>query len=483
MVLKPLYLFVISFIAGAALFSVYEAYALLWTFLATPFFLRKQFRLLVLIIVFAFVLGSARTHLFTLQQHTSVLDEFVGEEITVTALVAGEPDVRESRTRLTLSLLEVFDTRVDANILTSVERFPQFRYGDKLQVTGVLKKPENFETENGRVFDYISYLAKDGIFYTISFPETKLISSGHGNKIKRGLFLVKQKWLETIQKLIPDPHAALLGGLVVGAKESLGEELEEMFRVTGIIHIVVLSGYNVTIVAESLMRFFSFLPRFLSLSLGALSIILFAILTGASATIVRASIMALLVLLARATGRTNEITHALFLAAFFMVLHNPMIVLFDPSFQLSFLATLGLIYVAPQIEKYFKLVPTKWQLREFATATVATQIFVLPLLLYMVGELSLVALPVNILVLAFIPLTMLFGFLTGVIGFLSNTLAFPFSIVSYILLSYELFIVDLFARFPFASVSIPYFPIWAVACLYILFAFVLYKLSVRMRSD
>ncbi|MEK7151852.1 MAG: ComEC/Rec2 family competence protein, partial [Patescibacteria group bacterium] len=178
---------------------------------------------------------------------------------------------------------------------------------------------------------------------------------------------------------------------------------------------------------------------------------------------------------ARATGRTHDITIALFLAGFLMLLHNPKILMFDPSFQLSFLATLGLIYGAPLIEKYFHLVPTRFQLREFATATIATQIFVLPLLLYMTGEFSMVALPVNLLVLVFIPLTMLFGFLTGVVGFVSTTLSVPFAAVSYLFLAYELQVVEFFSSLPFASVSVRYFPLWLLIFLYILISAMIFR--------
>jgi len=196
-----------------------------------------------------------------------------------------------------------------------------------------------------------------------------------------------------------------------------------------------------------------------------------------TATVVRASFMALLVLLARATGRTYAITRALFIAGFFMILHNPKILVFDSSFQLSFTATIGLIYVAPKIEQYFKLVPTRWQLREFATATVATQLLVLPMILYKMGDLSLVALPVNLLILASIPITMLFGFLTGIIGFMSTFLSLPFAFVTYALLTYQLKVVDLFASLPFASLHVNSFPLWGALLLYALYGLLIWKLN------
>ena len=189
------------------------------------------------------------------------------------------------------------------------------------------------------------------------------------------------------------------------------------------------------------------------LSLGGGSIILFSIMTGAGATVVRASLMALLALLARATGRIYEITLALLFAGFAMLLYNPKILIFDPSFQLSFLATLGLIHLSPLLEKHLKFLPKTFGLRDIVSATLATQILVLPLLLYMMGKFSIVSLPVNLLVLPFIPLTMLFGFLAGTTGFISTILSFPFAFIAHLFLWYELKVVKIASAIPFASIG------------------------------
>ncbi|MCH8329246.1 MAG: ComEC/Rec2 family competence protein [Nanoarchaeota archaeon] len=185
---------------------------------------------------------------------------------------------------------------------------------------------------------------------------------------------------------------------MLGTKQSLGEELKQDFIDTGIVHIVVLSGYNVTIVSDAIVGFFGyFLSGMVAFSLGLISIVFFAIMTGAGATIVRASIMAILVLIARRIGRTYEITRALLLAGLVMLIHNPWILVFDISFQLSFLATVGLIYLAPRFEKYVRFLPKFWDIRGIFAATIATQLFVLPFILYKMGTLSLVSPFVNLL--------------------------------------------------------------------------------------
>jgi len=289
--------------------------------------------------------------------------------------------------------------------------------------------------------------------------------------------------LGALSKTIPEPYASFAGGLTIGAKKSIPKDLQEDFKTTGVIHIVVLSGYNITLVADFVMRVFSFLPKYFGISLGSIGIVLFVLMTGASATAVRASIMALLAILARTTGRVYEITWALFITAFLMVLHNPKILRFDTSFQLSFLATLSLIYLSPKLKEKFSWVPEKWQFREIVSSTIAAQVFVLPLLLYKIGDLSLVALPVNFLILVFVPLTMVLVFLAGGVGVFSALLAMPLGWASYLLLRYEIFIVEFFAKLPFAAVGIKYFPLWLMLAVYFLYAILIFRLNGKNKTE
>ncbi len=502
------YISVLSFIAGVAFCSLFDLgiYFGLFLILLSGLLLlvwvaRRRNSIikddlggksrLFLFIFFTFLffgLGFLRCSVSNEMQDRQNFDDFVGQKISAIGIVTNEPDEREDNTKLTVEILEICDSAETdfasqnpskTKILLTVSHYPQYEYGDKIEFSGLLKKPKNFKTNGGREFDYVRYLAKDGIFYQMFYSETKLISKGNGNFVKEKLFALKKSFLKEVGKTIPEPQVSLLGGLLVGAKQSLGQELQDDFRKVGLIHIVVLSGYNVTIIADFMAGIFSFLPRALGMIFGSLSIILFALMVGGSATIVRASIMALLVILAKATGRVSDMTRALFLAGFVMVFHNPQIVVFDPSFQLSFMATLGLICLSPKVAKLFAFVPEKFYLRETVSATISTQIFVLPLLLWMMGELSLVAVIVNLLVLMFVPATMLVGFLTGAIGLISNWMALPFAYLTHFLLSYELKVVELFADLPFASVKIPFFPFWLMLVIYGLYLVFFSRLAIK----
>lgn len=428
--------------------------------------------------VFSLGLGVLRFDYTDSRQPKDIFEEVVDEDISFKGIILSEPDRRENSQRFVVGLEEYENVK----ILVSTELFPEFSYGDKVSVEGELSKPENFTTDVGKDFDYINYLRKDGIFYTTSFASVSLEGEGYGNPLKRFLLKTKKSFLNKIEEIIESPQSSLLGGLLLGTKQSLGDSLEDAFIKTGLIHIVVLSGYNVTIIAEAIMRSLYFLPRMVGIGIGSFSIVAFTVMTGAGATIVRASIMAILALIARATGNAYEITRGLVFAGFLMVLHNPYILYFDISFQLSFLATLGLIYLSPLFKKYFMWLPDIFGLREIASATIATQVFVLPFLLYKIGTLSIIAPITNLLVLPMIPLTMLFGFLTGVFGFISKVVATPFGFLAHSLLSIEIKIVEFFSSLSFSAVSVRHMSIFVVLIIYAFIFLILYK-NYKIKSN
>lgn len=406
----------------------------------------------------------------------ALLQSHLEQRVVLEGVVVKEPDEREGNQLLTVSVSRMENTPVADRVLVSADLYVPVAYGDRVLVSGKLSAPEDFETDSGNVFHYTQYLAKDGIHFRMFYPEVEVVRHGEGNRVIAILLSVKHAFLDQLSRTMVEPHVSLLGGLLVGAKQALGEDLLDSFRRTGVVHIVVLSGYNMTLIAEAVMRALAVLPQRLALGAGAGAIVLFALMTGASATIVRASAMALLVLLARATGRVYGVTRALFITAFLMLMHNPYLLAFDPSFQLSFLATLGLIQLSPRLEPLVPLVPTRWGLRSLLTATLATQLFVLPLLLYQTGALSVIAVLANLLVLPLIPATMLLGFLAGLTGFLHPLAALPFALMAHALLSFELAVVELLAQLPFAVLPVSGFPLWGVFLLYGIGALVAYRL-------
>lgn len=270
-----------------------------------------------------------------------------------------------------------------------------------------------------------------------------------------------------MKEILPEPESSLLAGLIVAGKDALPKNILEEFRRSGLVHIVVLSGYNITIIAEFIRKTFSFLAFRVAISASFISVLLFILMTGGSSTVVRAGIMALIAIAGKAFGHSNYSAYrALLMAGFLMILLNPKLLVFDPSFQLSFLATLALIFLVPIVEKFLRKIPEKGGLRSVVATTLATQAAVLPFLIYSMGDVSAVSLLSNILVLVFIPVTMLVGFLATTISYLSTSLAMPLSYMAHLLLSYTLRIAEFLGNLEWASIEIDRFPLSLVLLIY-----------------
>lgn len=400
--------------------------------------------------------------------NTPIKDALSGEAGKIIS-IEGRVDTRPLVKDFTKTF--VLKTNEGSYVRVNTDRFSEYKYGDTVKATGKLSLPRNFEGNGGRVFDYVNYLAKDDIYHEFKKANVIVIDEGRLT-LSRILFDIKDRFLENISLVLGEPHAALAGGLVVGEKSALGKELTEDFRRAGLIHIVVLSGYNITIIATMMRKVLSFLPRSSGIVIGIISIIIFGILVGGGATVIRSCIMAVIALSGELLRKDYAVTRALFIAALVMLIHNPLILLYDPSFQLSFLATFGLIVLAGPLEKIFSFVTEKFGMRSVVASTLAAQIFVSPLILYMMGDLSIVGIFVNVIVLPFIPLTMLFVFLAGMLGFFSRYASQFAGWISHILLSYELLVVRVSARLPFAIISLPAFSIrivWGVYVIYYAF--------------
>ncbi len=491
---KVFYILCFGFLLGVLLRSfvfVNNYYVILFAVISIAVFLffifvsRNNWGILFCVLFIAFSFGIFRFHSVDAVNPT-FFESNVGKKVSLLGQIIDEPNIKENNQQLTVFVTSrgwtsgSLDVQpLFTKVLVSAGFDDDYKYGDAVKIEGVLKKPENFTTDTGKEFDYINYLRKDGILYVMSYPKIEIVSSGNGNKLQSILFLAKEKFLEKINFSINSPENLLMGGLILGEKSSFGEELRESFVNTGTIHIVALSGYNVTIIAEWIMKLFSFLPINFAIGTGVFAIILFVLMTGGSSTAIRAGTMAILALVARATGRNYDVARALILTALVMVFINPFLLVFDVSFQLSFIATIAVIFFAPRIEKYFLWVPDKFGLRDIVSVTSAAYFFVFPFILYKMGNFSLVALPANILVLPFIPITMLLGFLTGFVGLFSYTLAIPLGYFSYFLLHYELGVIGFLADIPFAVFSFPNFPLFLALLTYAYFIYRLFGRNIK----
>ena len=470
-----------SFVFAYFLFFLGVIFGLLYV-------IRRSWRFIFIgIICVAMGLGIFRFTSWHTQPNDPLLLSRIESNVRVHGTIVREPDVREEKTHITI-LLESIEmgngtTSVYGKALAIVPTYPMYVYGEHILIDGKISIPRAFGGDDGRVFNYPEYLHAKGVAYQFVYPDITKENEGGGNDVLRTLLEVKHTFTSHIEQVLPEPQSALAEGLLLGGGHSLGDEWTARFRDVGIIHIIVLSGYNMTIVAEWLAVLFLFLGFYPSIVMASIGIVLFTLMTGAGATVVRAAIMALLVLLARLTGRTYDVSRALLFAGVIMVAIDPGILLYDPSFQLSFLAALGLLHVAPLIKPYFSKLRRSPILEEVVVSTLATQALVLPLLIYQTGMLSLVALFANILVLPLIPLSMLFVFLGSLGGFVSEALSFGLMLPAQMTLSFMLVVAEYGAKLPFAKITLPPISGAAVLFLYFLIAFCLYRTHKKIKRD
>ncbi len=371
--------------------------------------------------------------------------------IELSGYVVREPEIRPRSLHVHI---EAEGTRV----LLILDRHTEVGYGDIVTASGRLQTPEPFEAELGRFFPYDGYLAARGVTHIIFYPDVVVEDASYGNSVVTFLLNNKESFMMRIERLIPEPQVGLAEGLLLGIKRAMSDETLADFRTTGIVHIVVLSGFNVMLVVSFVQFIFGyFLPLRPRIIASFIAIVAFAITVGMTATVTRASIMASLLLLAQYLGRSYEALRGLFIAGAFMILINPHLLVYDIGFQLSFVATWGLILVAPHLEVMFATSPLTVKGRSYVVATLATQIAVTPLLLYHVGELSVISPIVNLLILPVVAGAMLGTFITGTVSIFSETLAYPFALTSYYLLSYILIIAQWFAKMPGAAFWVPAF--------------------------
>lgn len=417
-----------------------------------------------------FIIIIALLRLFFFSPDRLPYDQFVGKKVSVKGVITEAPDERLYNTRVTITPNEQ-----DSSIIASIPKSSLVYYGDLVEVSGILEIPENFDTTSGKEFDYKNYLRNKNVDYLINKASINRIEGGHGSFIKYYLYKLRDGFMENIRNIIKSPNSDLAGGLILGIRGGFDQSTREEFVNTGTIHIIALSGYNVTIVAEGIMKVFGLiLSSSLSIILGVFVIILFVLLSGASSTAVRAGIMASIALFARLTGRRYDAGRALVVAALVMIAYDPRVIT-DLSFLLSFSATFGVLFVTPKVVKWVWFIPMRFGFRELIATTIAANISVLPLILYSTGIFSIVSLPANILILPFIPIAMLLSFLVGMFGFISMFIAVPFSYLADLILSYILGVIHFFASLSFASVTIKSFPLVLVIILYLFILWWVFK--------
>lgn len=469
-----LYITVVSVCAGVAVVFLWGA-GLLWgsmllgiaagaAVFGGVFRIQKIFT--ISIVCAALALGIVRADLSVAVQKQETLPRHVGQG-EVVGRVSRDPERRDKTLRLVVSVDTVQGSAAQGSLLVLADRDVAVAYGDTVRIDGKISLPQAFETGTGHIFDYPNYLRVQGVSAQMSYAKVEVLDSA-GFSLQGALFSIKHLFERSLERLLSEPEGALMMGMLLGEKQSIPKEVTDAFVASGLIHVVVLSGYNIAIVADAVFRVLAPLPRGVQFGVGSVLMLLFALMAGTGAATVRALIMALIALLARYYNRSALALRALAVAVVAMVFWNPLVLLYDPSFVLSVLATFGLVTLSPWVEgwlpKYFLHFPL---VHSIAASTIAVQLFLLPALLYFSGVLSFFALPANLAVLPIIPTTMLFGCMAGLLGLISPLLGFVPALFADLLLKWVLWVAATTAHLPFSVAILPEFSAWLLCAVYV----------------
>ena len=439
------WILIVTFLAAAIL--------LLW------WFFRKNRRFLWLAGLLLLIIVGALYYTWDDVRFRQNVDVPFDEQVSFSGLVVSNPLVKSSSQEFRLKLYPA----LEGSILVKTGLYPSVRYGDELDVQGVIERPFSMS--------YARYLAKERISGVVSFAKVEITDSDKGSVIKSRLFGIRNKMIASFQRVLPREEAAFLGGLTLGSRSEFSKKFTEAMSLSGTTHLVALSGYNITIIVWAAMGAFVWVfSRRLSFLLTLFLIMGFVVMTGAEASVVRAAIMGILVLLAYEVGRLYDFRNAIILAGFLMVIQNPKVLVFDIGFQLSFLALLGIIYLRPAIQKFLRTKKNSGFLswRDNLLTTASAQLMVAPLLIINFNSFSLTSLIANVLVLELIPVTMGLGFIIAAVSLLSYYTSLVLGWVVWVLLRFEILVIEFFAK-----LSIPFGPNLGVELVFLYYFFII----------
>jgi len=349
-----------------------------------------------------------------------------GQEVLFTTMLLSQPRTSERFQRITAYLPG------GEKVFMTTTRYPEYNYGDTLSVSGKLKRK----------------LLKGRQILTMSFP--KIATSKVGPKAELALAsFIRQKTTALFRKTLPPIPAGLLLGMVFGVKEGIPKDFLEDLRTTGVLHVVAASGMNVSMVAGFLSALFAFfLKRQVAVVASVIGVLFYALLSGLEPSIIRASIMGAVAFSAQIIGRQYLALYSLFLAGMGMLFVSPMLIL-DVGFQLSFLATLGLILIGPLFGGKGGIgeILRRSVVGEGVVTTVSAQVFVLPVLLANFGTYSIFSIPANGLVLWTVPTIMVLGGIGAILGLALEPLGQLFLYLSLPFLLYFENVVATFTHF------------------------------------
>ena len=484
---RPLVTFCLALITGilAACLtgSVLFVISLLFLLSAVLYALSGKFkgRLYIFLgVIFFYALGAFE-YLLLDGINSGRFAEFSNETVTVNGFVDSEPDIKESRVSYVFKVkeLKTQDGRKTGSgrLLLSMlktDGMKLYEYGSELTFTGRLTLPKGVRNPGG--FDYRRYLAQKGVSASVFISGDGIAKGTEENAsfIQKGTSLnpkrpapskgvsltiiqagqsIRGRIVSVIDRSLPRQQAGLLNGMLIGYREGLSQEVTDAFCDAGLTHIMAVSGANVVFLIIPLAFLFKRL-RFGNKTSGILTmsfLFVFIFITGFEPSVLRAVVMASVILTARMLNRETDIYTTIAFAAILLLICSPYM-LFNIGFQLSFAATLSIVMLYRNIKQLItcKFIPSA--IAGILAATLAAQVGVLPITLACFNKVSLISVLSNLLAVPLLEFVTILGMLMAVLGQISIVFSQLLGYINCLLLSAILYITKISSSLPFASI-------------------------------
>lgn len=420
-------------------------------------FLKKIFSrpIILLCILYSIILIILNYYgLFSAYKQSGLADAVNQYQVELAGKIISEPVIKNKYQQFTLQTESINDREIQSEkVLVSAPLNYELKYGDVIVSIGKLINPPK-PTFPGN-FDYGLYLSRQKI-YTIFYLSDVEVLDNKPNIIKKIAISAKNHISKKIEQFFKQPYSSILQAMLIGDKVSLEPETKDKFVNTGLIHLLVVSGLHISFCVIIFIFFFKLfnLPLKYVYLLTVPAVFFYVIVTGANPPAVRAAIMATCILFALILNREPLIYNAIALSALIILLINPQD-LFTASFQMSFLATLGIIYLYPKINNLFGNIKNKFlrNLWSVAAVTVSAQLALIPVLLFYFGKVSVISLITNILIVPVI------GFIVGLCyvfylaALISSYLGIFFSAILTFILKIILLVVDSFSNLKYSTID------------------------------
>jgi competence protein ComEC len=379
-------------------------------------------------------------------------------EINYIAVINEPPVISENAQQLTLTIIDEDNIGYHRKIVVYTRRFPTYKFGEKVEFKAKVKA---YDEKSGRY-------KKDNVVGSIFLNNIDKIGYEDGLSIKiySVLYSIRAKVNSALSVALPSREAGLASGLILGEKAFLSADTKRLLQASGTMHIIALSGYNITIILSLFQFLRARYSRLTNLLVPLVFVLIFVVMTGAAPSIVRAAIMGLMPVLARCFGRGSSSFVTILFSAVIMLILNPFLLIYDVGFQLSFLALTGMMYLGPILYEKLSFLPKYISFP--ISETLGAQLTSLPILIYYFGNVSVISPISNLIILSLVPLCMLIAFFIGAIGAIVPLFAKIFAIPGFIILKLFNDLIAFFGNLPFAAYQVEIKNPILIICFYFL---------------